>query len=237
MTDAAAATAVPQELERAGELLRSAERPVIMAGSDLYWGRGEGALLALAQTLRIPVFLNGLARGCVPADHELFVSTRAFAGAEGVRRGARDRRADGLPARLRRRVRRRHRDPVIIDAAEGERRPPRSVAVECYGALEPTLTSLREAAGDAALASSRWIEDLREAEQEKRDAERAELTDSRAPLHPMRVYAELAQVIDRDTIVIGDGGDDVPTRSRVVDSYNPGAADPGPFGCLGTGPG
>ena len=61
-------------IERAGELLRVAERPVIMAGSDLYWGRGEVALLALARQLRIPVFLNGLARGCVPADDELFFS-------------------------------------------------------------------------------------------------------------------------------------------------------------------
>jgi len=127
---------------------------------------------------------------------------------------------------------------VVIDVAEGERRPPRNVAVECYGALAPTLTSLREAAGDAALASSRWIEHLRAAEQQKREAERAELTDSRAPLHPMRVYAELAQVIDRDTIVIGDGGDYVSYAGRVVDSYKPGCwLDPGPFGCLGTGPG
>src|SRR5438445_13458893 len=35
-------------LERAGELLCGAERPVIMAGTDLYWDRGEEALLELA---------------------------------------------------------------------------------------------------------------------------------------------------------------------------------------------
>ncbi len=57
-------------IDRAAVLLREAERPVIMAGTGLYWGHGEEALLALAQELRIPVFLNGLARGCVPADHE-----------------------------------------------------------------------------------------------------------------------------------------------------------------------
>ena len=90
-------------IERAAELLREAERPVIMAGTDLYWGHGEQALLELAETLRIPVFLNGLARGCVAADHELFFSRSALAGAEGLRRGAGGGRADGLPARLRRR--------------------------------------------------------------------------------------------------------------------------------------
>src|SRR5207245_9288939 len=66
--------AAGEAIERAGELLRGAERPVIMAGTDLYWAFAEEALLELAQTLRIPVFLNGLARGCVPADHELFFS-------------------------------------------------------------------------------------------------------------------------------------------------------------------
>jgi acetolactate synthase-1/2/3 large subunit len=54
----------------------------------------------------------------------------------------------------------------------------------------------------------------------------------------MRVYAELAQVLDRGAIVVGDGGDFVSYAGRVVDSYEPGRwLDPGPFGCLGSGPG
>src|ERR1700722_1749171 len=72
--EASAARASASAIERAAALLAEAERPVIMAGTDLYWGRGEESLLALAEALRIPVFLNGLARGCVPADHELFFS-------------------------------------------------------------------------------------------------------------------------------------------------------------------
>ena len=54
----------------------------------------------------------------------------------------------------------------------------------------------------------------------------------------MRLYRELAEVIDRDAIVIGDGGDFVSYAGRVVDTYEPGCwLDPGPFGCLGSGPG
>ena len=54
----------------------------------------------------------------------------------------------------------------------------------------------------------------------------------------MRIYAELAQLLDRDAIVVGDGGDFVSYAGRVVDSYRPGCwLDPGPFGCLGAGPG
>src|ERR1700704_5763605 len=82
--DRTPARASGSAIERAGELLREAERPVIMAGTDLYWGHGEQALLELAETLRIPVFLNGLARGCVPADHELFFSRARSDGLKGA---------------------------------------------------------------------------------------------------------------------------------------------------------
>jgi acetolactate synthase-1/2/3 large subunit len=52
----------------------------------------------------------------------------------------------------------------------------------------------------------------------------------------MRVYGELKQVLDRDAIVVGDGGDFVSYAGRVVDSYEPGCwVDPGPYGCLGSG--
>ena len=51
-----------------GRAAPRAERPVVMAGTGLYWARGEKELQALCGELQIPVFLNGLARGCVPAD-------------------------------------------------------------------------------------------------------------------------------------------------------------------------
>ncbi|HTU31841.1 MAG TPA: thiamine pyrophosphate-dependent enzyme, partial [Solirubrobacteraceae bacterium] len=65
-----------------------------------------------------------------------------------------------------------------------------------------------------------------------------ELADPRAPLHPMRIYGELAGMLDRDAIVVGDGGDFVSYAGRIVDSLAPGCwVDPGPYGCLGSGPG
>ena len=71
-----------------------------------------------------------------------------------------------------------------------------------------------------------------------RAAEEAELTDDRSPLHPMRVYAELKPLLDRDAIVVIDAGDFGSYAGRVIDSYVPGAwLDSGPFGCLGSGPG
>ncbi len=126
----------------------------------------------------------------------------------------------------------------MIDSAEPERAHPRAVAAECYGSLPQTLADLRSAAGGKALPTHAWVGELRSVENERRDGERAEREDDRAPLHPMRLYAELGEVLDRDAIVIGDGGDFVSYAGRVIDSYQPGCwLDPGPFGCLGTGPG
>jgi acetolactate synthase-1/2/3 large subunit len=224
-----------ESIERAAALLSAAERPVVMAGTDLYWGHGEHELAELARTLRIPVFLNGLARGCLPADDELFFSrarSQALKGADVAL-------VVGVPMDFRLGFGGAFGEDteiVVIDAVEPERAHVRVPAVECYGAIARTLAELREASGAKALASERWVADLREAESERREAERVEREDARAPLHPMRLYAELATVLDRDAIVIGDGGDFVSYAGRVVDSYAPGCwLDPGPFGCLGTG--
>jgi acetolactate synthase-1/2/3 large subunit len=211
-----------------------------MAGTNLYWGRGEHALLALADELRVPVFLNGLARGCVPADHPC-----ALARARGqALSGADVALVIGVPLDFRLGFGAAfgpETDIVVIDVAEPDREPPRAVAAELYGALPATLDALREAAAPAPgtrAERDRWLASLTDTESEKRAAERAELEDARAPLHPMRIYGELAGMLDRDAIVIGDGGDFVSYAGRVVDSYRPGCwLDPGPFGCLGSGPG
>jgi len=224
-------------LDRAVALLRDAERPVIMAGTNLYWGHGEQALLALAQELRIPVFLNGLARGCVPADHELFFSRARGNGLKGADVAL----VIGVPMDFRLGFGAsfgEETDIVVIDRAEPLRDHPRAVAAELFGGLTGILDALRSGAAGGADARAAWVDELRAAEDEKRAAERAELTDGRSPLHPMRLYAELDEVLDRNAIVIGDGGDFVSYAGRMVNTYEPGCwLDPGPFGCLGSGPG
>jgi acetolactate synthase-1/2/3 large subunit len=224
------------EIDRAVALLREAERPVIMAGAGLYWGRGEEALVALAERLRIPVFVNGLARGCIPADHELAFSRARRTGLSG---------ADvalliGAPLDFRLGFGAAFApdaEIVAVDVAEPDRAPPRTLAAELYGALPATLDALREAAKHAE-GREPWIRSLRAAEDDARAGEAAELGDERAPLHPMRIFGELIRLLDRDAIVVGDGGDFVSYAGRVLDSYQPGCwLDPGPLGCLGCGPG
>jgi acetolactate synthase I/II/III large subunit len=223
-------------LERAVALLRDAERPVIMAGTNLYWARAETELRTLAEAAGVPVFLSGLARGCLPADHRLFFSRARRAALEGADVAL----VVGVPMDFRLGFGGAfgpETDLVVLDVAEPERDHPRPVAAELYGELAATLRTLGEAAAGGADTRA-WIEHLRAAEADARAAEREQLTDDRSPLHPLRVYKELGELLDRDAIVICDGGDFASYAGRAIDSYEPGCwLDPGPFGCLGCGPG
>ncbi len=223
-------------LDRAAELLRGASKPVVMAGTGLYWSRGEQALVRLCEELSIPVFLNGLARGCVPADHPMFFSRARGAGLKGADLAL----VVGVPMDFRLGFGGSFGDEtqvVVLGSAPPERPHPREVAAELYGGVAATLDALREGAAGGPERSA-WASELREIENERRAGEQADLNDDRAPLHPLRVYHELGQVLDRDAIVIGDGGDFVSFAGRVIETYEPGCwMDPGPYGCLGSGPG
>ncbi len=132
-------------MEEAAGLLASAERPAIMAGTGLYWAHGEDELRALAEALGAPTFLNGMGRGCLPADHELCFS-RA--------RGHGLKEADvvlvvGVPldfrlgfggsvgeeAKL-----------LWLDAAPNTLTANRKPDVEMVGAITPSLAAIREGA-------------------------------------------------------------------------------------------
>ena len=222
-------------IERAAELLAGAERPAIMAGTGLYWAGAEDQLRALSERHGIPVFLNGMGRGCLPADHP-----NAFSRTRGLGLGEADvaivagvpldfrlgfGAAVGADAKL-----------IRVDVEPNRLERNRVADVDLVGDVAATLDALTAAAepGDR----SEWIARLREAEADKRAAEAEERADDRAPLHPMRLYEELGQVLDRDAIVIGDGGDFVSYAGRVIETFEPGTwMDPGPFGCLGAGPG
>jgi len=224
------------QLERAAGLLRAASRPVVMAGSGLYWARAEPALAELCRELRVPVFLNGLGRGCVPADDPIFFSRARGAGLKGADLAL----VVGVPMDFRLGFGASFGDDtqiVAIGSSRPARAHPRQPAAELYGGVAATLAALQESAAGGPDRSP-WLAELREVENHRRAAEQQELLDDRAPLHPLRVYHELAQLLDRDAVVVGDGGDFVSYAGRVIDTYEPGCwMDPGPFGCLGSGPG
>src|SRR4051794_27171119 len=204
-------------IERAAELLRGASRPVVMAGTGLYWAHGEQGLRDLCSELQLPVFLNGLARGCVPADDPLF-----FSRARGTAlKGADVALVVGVPMDFRLGFGGSFGEEtqiVVIGSAPPANPHPREPAAELFGGVSATLEALRQAAAGGPDRSG-WLAELRETENEKRAGEQDDLNDDRAPLHPLRVYHELQQVLDRDAVVIGDGGDFVSYAGRVMETY------------------
>ena len=230
-------------LDRASRLLATARRPVLVLGTAVWSGHAEDAARALAEELGLPVISNGMARGILPPSHPLLVS-RARSQALGradlviVAGTPLDFRlgygsfggADGAPA------------AQVVHLADAPDQLARHVtpAAGAGGDLRLALDGLRERVSRAGPDPQvrDWGEGLREAHTAAiaADAQVLGASDGGGPIHPGRVYAELARQLDDDAVVIGDGGDFVSFAGRYVEPVRPGCwLDPGPFGCLGTG--
>jgi len=239
-----AAAPDPADVARIADLLRSARRPVLVLGSDVWLGGAEDAARTAAEQLRLPVIANGQARGVLPAGHDLLV-TRA--------RQAALREADlvvvaGAPLDFR-----------LGYGSFGPADAPAQVVhvADAPGGIATHLPLAASAAGDlaaffAALAAEMaggpgpggrpgpaepgWPERLAGAARAARAADAPLLASDAEPVHPARIYGELLQVLGDDAVVIGDGGDFVSFAGRYIEPARPGGwLDPGPFGCLGTG--
>ena len=239
----------PDSLDAIGSLLAGASRPVLVLGSDVWLDGAEAAARAAAEELRLPVITNGQARGVLPAGHDLLV-TRA--------RAAAFREADlvvvaGTPLDFR-------LGYGEFGGANGAPRAqvvhvtdaPDQVAAHCplaaaaagdlaafFTALPDAVRRARGGAGAAGPALPRgesWLPRLQAARASAMAADSALLASDADPIHPMRVYGELARLLDEDAVVIGDGGDFVSYAGKYVEPGRPGGwLDPGPYGCLGTG--
>jgi acetolactate synthase I/II/III large subunit len=217
------------------KLVDEADRPVLMVGADVFWARGEDALRAFSEGARLPVFANGLARGLLPADHELAFSRvrgAAFAEADLVV-------VAGAPLDFRLGFGR-FGDARVVHLADSTAGVARNVdlAAGAAGDLARMLAALADATRVSPSSRERggWVTRLREKEDARRAREVDDLDADASPIRPTRVYGELRRRLDRDAIVIGDGGDFVSYAGKYVDTYRPGGfIDPGPYGCLGTG--
>jgi acetolactate synthase-1/2/3 large subunit len=224
----------PDAVTRVAELLAASERPVLLIGADVYWAGAEAEARALVEAVTVPAFANDMGRGVLAADHPL-----CFARARSI--GFRE--ADlivvaGTPLDFRLGFGR-FGDAQVVHLADapGGVATHATLAASSAGDLARAFTALT-AHGAAPRAHDRWIDRLRDDERARRDSELPMLTADSSPIHPGRVYGELRARLARDAIVIGDGGDFVSYAGKFIDSYAPGTfLDPGPFGCLGMGPG
>ena len=232
----------PAYVERAFELLRTAQRPVAIVGSQLRWSKRRDAYPAFARTFGMPIYVNGLGRGSLPPDNPYFFShTRKEA----------LKQADvvlifGTPLDFRLGYgRESHFNPaaaviqVDLDGGEiGRNRPIDVGIVGDSGIVMQQLTDLAVAEGFAAAMVKPWLAAMRTREVRKGDELRPELESDAVPINPLRACKEIAEVLGPDAIVIGDGGDFVATAASVVRVHQQGHwLDPGPLGTLGVGPG
>jgi acetolactate synthase I/II/III large subunit len=227
-------------VRRAAVRLAEARRPVLVAGTDVWLSGAVEELETLVETCHVPTITNGMGRGTLPADHELSYSwarKAAFTDADLVV-------VVGTPLDFRLGFGAFPGGAPVVHVVDtpGQIAEHAMPAEGVAGHLPAVLSGLAAAAGGPTgdLEESRraWAQRLRDVELDQRSGQEDLLTSEAAPLHPARVYGELRKVLDRDAVVIGDGGDFVSYAGKYIDAYTPGCwLDPGPYGCLGTGMG
>jgi 3D-(3,5/4)-trihydroxycyclohexane-1,2-dione acylhydrolase (decyclizing) len=80
----------PEALARAAELIRSARRPLIVAGGGVIYSEAVAALRTLADAVGIPVCETQAGRGALTSDHPLSLGAVGATGTSAANRLARD---------------------------------------------------------------------------------------------------------------------------------------------------
>jgi acetolactate synthase-like protein len=226
----------PFEIHRAGLMLSKAERPVIVLGSQamLHPARVQDLVEAVG-SLHIPVYLSGMARGLLGAQHRLQVRHK--------RREAL-READvvllaGVPCDFRldygSHV---SRARVISVNLSGEdlyknRSPEVAILADPHLSLVALAKDMEsKSAHEEWLSKLKGRDENREQEIEKMSTEKSDKT------NPVNACRAIERHLSDGSILIGDGGDFVATASYVVRPRGPLSwLDPGVFGTLGVGAG
>jgi len=212
-------------------------------GTDVWADGAEEAALRFVEALGLPTLTNGMGRGLVPGGHPLLVTKArsvALGGADlvvvvgtpldfrlgyGIFGGKEE---GTVPART-----------VHIADSPGQVSGHAELAASASGDLTLVIDGLQAQVERGAKPDwSAWRQTLQDTV--KTNAERdAELLGAEAdPIHPARIYGELVPRLAEDSVVIGDGGDFVSFAGKFVEPKRPGGwLDPGPYGCLGAGPG
>ncbi|MCE2404852.1 MAG: thiamine pyrophosphate-binding protein [Dehalococcoidia bacterium] len=204
----------PDLVREAVDLLRGAQRPVVIAANAARYSVAPEALQTLIETTGVPVFTVEQARGLVSDDHPL-----CFGYADGALNAAarRFREAD-VVLLLGKRFDHRYRyghvfSPdarlVQVDPSAAEIGRNRGVSVGILGDIGAVVEQMASEAAGGSWPAGRldpWTDRLRADRTGWMERLESFSTDE-TPLHPMRVFTELEGETDDDTILIFDGGD------------------------------
>ena len=228
-----------QDIARAVGRINKAQRPVLVVGSQALVDSSQAdAIAAAVESIGMPVYLSGMARGLMGASHPLHHRHQ---------RGKALREADlvvlaGVPSDFRlnygRTVR---RSACLISANRSSidlkrNRKPQIAALADAGLFLRALADKLEP--NASVRWREWQELLL-----KRDADRESEIDTSAStpgelINPVSLCRSIDAELPDNSVIVADGGDFVGTASYIVKPRKPLSwLDPGVFGTLGCGAG
>ncbi|HWN70101.1 MAG TPA: thiamine pyrophosphate-binding protein [Haliangium sp.] len=239
------AMAAPDEVEAAARRIGSAERPIMVLGSQaMLHPTRTRELVAAVERMGVPVYLSGMARGLLGPSHPLLMRHQ--------RRHAL-READvvilcGVPCDFRldygAHVARAH--VIAANLSERDltlnRKPNLGVLADPLGFLRDVAQAMPEKAP----GRTGWFEVLRGREKAREDeiaAMAAQAPTSTTPgtdtrINPLALCKAIDGALADRSVLVGDGGDFVGTASYTVSPRGPYSwLDPGVFGTLGVGAG
>lgn len=227
------------EVRNAIEVLKSARRPMLMAGTSVKWSRATAELNRFVSETHIPTYTNGMGRGTVPPDSPEFLNRSRREALKqidcivlaGTLLDFRMRFGQTIPADAK--IIQLDMDATLI----GQNR---QADVPLVGNLACTFEQLLEEMKNQGVRFdwSAWRDQLRQVEDEAEAKVQARLDSDEVPVDPQRMCREVRDWLDtlEDPIVIGDGGDIVATAAKIIPVKREGAwMDPGPLGTLGVG--
>jgi len=229
-----------EDIVKAAEMINSAHTPVIIAGSGSFFSHAAESLKAFAEKTGIPVFTRNAARGLIPDSHPLCMGIAAKQ--HPVTRGALEKSdliillgtrtgytlsKDVFPKNAR---------IIRIDICASVLTDQLDITLGITGDIDTVIRQLIPMVEEKSHES--WVSALKESLAGIGGLMGRYMTSDQVPIHPLRLCAELRTRIDKDTIVVLDGGDTASWGSMTLPAMGPGqmlSIANGSFGPLGVG--
>jgi acetolactate synthase-1/2/3 large subunit len=220
-------------------LLARCERPIIVAGSGVWWSDGGAALRTFVEATGIPFWTKPISRGLIPEDHALsFLNARSKAFTEADVILAVGTRFDwmiqfGRPPRFAAGMK-----VIHVDINPAELGHNREVDVPLAGDARAVLEQLTaEAAGKIRPSMyASWVGKLRTLDAEKGADQDKAMSSDELPMHPLRLCKEVRDFLRRDAILVVDGQEILNFGRQAIPTYTAGhRLNSGAFGTMGVG--